>query len=706
MVPQIDADSSVAISISILVASLMAFILYRRTTPRLPRNYCLLLGCLRWVSVLIIMLLVTSPEITIVRSGNRKPVVSVLIDESRSMQYPDSSKIRLLTSHALDSALRELSSKVDLRLYSFSDDLRQISLEDISSIKPAGSRTDLAGALKSLIATSAIKPSVVVVISDGANNYGDDPSYYASHLSIPVYCIATIGTKPTPDIALESVEADEIAYAGSRIKVWLDISGTADTDIPTRVTISDSVGIVYSGQVVVPSHGAKIRMPIDLEVGDMGIHGFRVRIDPFEGENVLVNNESSFSVKVIKGKVKVCLIAAYPSWDFAFARRALKQNPSMEVSTYLTRTRLALDDALGRLSDALVSLDVLVIFKGAKLAQEYDAIQQYLNRGGALLFISGEADQRLFADFAPFVLNTQRQGRPRLYAPVVTSLGQNHDVMRVGMESQRFSWSRLPPLPVPGFIAGSRKQALVLLEGRSNGDRVDLLTVMRIGAGRIAAFSCFDLWKWDIAPKGFGLDVSAYDELLTNLISWLNEREETRPLVASTSRLVYMQGEPIDISARLSDDLKPVAGARLDVVVRRQATGETILASAMTDKGNGNYSMRIDQLPSGEYSAMVRARTASGKEIAQSVRFDVDRRGLEDSNFDGEPAVLEQLAAATGGRVLSDKEVGDLTSVISPGTIVVRSSKAITLKLNFATFALLAILFGIEWLIRKRKLLV
>jgi len=703
--PEIDSKSLVAIVLSISVATIIALLLYRRTAPRLPANYRIGLGCLRWLAVLMLMLLVTSPKVSIVKSHSRRPAVAVLIDVSRSMQYPDSSKVRILSSHGLDAALRDLSSRLDVRFYTFADDLAEISLDEVSSLEPLGSRTDLARAIKNVLAASKLKPSAFVVISDGSNNYGDDPIYYASHLSVPFYCVPTVGIA-TPDIALERVEADEVAYAGSRITVWLDITGTLDRTVGTKVTISDSTGILYTGDVVVPSHGARTRLPIKVNAGEVGIHRFRVKLDPFEGEKVTINNEAAFSLRVIKGKIKVCLVAPYPSWDFAFAHRALKEVPGMDVTTYFGKSQpFSLDDAIERLEDALTRVDVLVIFRGASL--EYEAVEQYLSRGGSLLFVSGKPNQRLFADFGPFIAATERGSGTTYGTPVPTEQGMSHDVLRVGMETQDFSWSRLPPLPIPRFVAGARKGAVVLLEGKTDGNRIPMLALIRRGAGRVAAFSCFDVWKWDLSPKGFGLNVNAYDELLTNLVTWLTETEEIKPLTASASKLVYMQGEPIDISARLVDeDLKPVAAARVNVVIRDISTGQAVWTSDMTDEGNGNYSVRVDQLGPGTYSAVVRAYLPSGQEIAQLIQFDVDERGLEDSNFNGDLAMLEQLAASTGGIVLNPGEIEDVASAINPGTIVIKSTKAFALKLNLPTFALLVVLFGVEWLIRKRKLLV
>ncbi len=704
---EIDPRSVAAIIISVSVASLLAVVLYRQTVPRLPRNYRLLLGCLRWFAILIIMLLITTPKVTLVRSQSRQPVVGILVDESQSMQYPDSSKIQLLESHRLLSVLNELSDRVGLKIYGFSDEISEVTIDEISALEYDGSRTDIAGAIKAAIEALGTRPSALVLISDGSNNYGDDPVYYATHLSIPIHCIATVSKEKTPDVVLERVEANDVAYAGSAVNIWVDLSSNLGRELATKITVSDSTGIVHSGEITIPPHGARTRIPLRLEAGDVGIHRFKVRIEPFEGEKVVVNNQSSFAVRVIKGKMRVCLAAAQPSWDFAFARRALVNNDNIDVSTYLAKpSRIRLKGGVKSLKDALASIDVLVVFRGTKLEAQYDAIKRFVEKGGGLLFVSGEPFQKLFGDLSPFSLAPQTGNDVRMYNPVVTSSGQDHEIMRVGMESPNFAWSRLPPVPAPAFITGTRPGALTLLDGKSGKDRVALLAISRFGAGRVAALSCFDLWKWDLAPKGFGMGVNVYDGLLINIITWLVEKSEVKPLAVSTSKLVYLQGEPIDISAKLlGKELQPIAGAELKVAIGRARTGEVVLTADFTDKGNGNYSVRIEQLPPGEYVARVRANDG-GNEITQLVHFDVEERGLEDANFDGDLSRLERLASATGGRLLDSEEIGALSKVVSPGKVVVRSNKTLVLKLNLPTFALLAVIFGLEWLMRKRKLLV
>lgn len=703
---EIEPRSIAAIAVSLAVSSLLAIVLYRRTVPRIPGNYRLLLGCLRWFAILLIMLLVTSPRVTIVRSESREPLVTVLIDQSRSMEYPDTTKISVLRSGRLLKVLRDLSSRAGLSIHGFSDGLTDLTVDEIPSIEPQGARTDIAGAIKASLEGGS-RPSALILIGDGSNNYGDDPVYYATHLSVPIYCVATVSKKPTPDIVVERVEASDVAYAGSALKIWVNVSSNLDHEIPTKLSVSDSTGIVHSSQILLPPYGARTRIPVKLEAGDIGIHKFRVRVDPFDGEKVVINNQASFAVRVIKGKMRVCLAASRPSWDFAFARRALKNNPNISVSTFLAKpSHIKLEDGVSDLESALGTLDVLVIFKGTRLEPQYQAIKRYVEQGGALLFVSGEPSQKLFSEFSPFVLGSSKKSQVRLYNPVVTDFGKDHEIMRVGMESPNFSWSKLPPLPVPEFITGKRSGALALLEGRNGSDRIVLLGIMRFASGRIGAFSCFDLWKWDLAPKGFGLGVNAYDALLANLIGWLTEKSEVKPLAVSTSNLVYLEGEPVDISARLlGDDLQPLSGARVSVDITKAQTGEVILTRDMKEKGSGNYSIRVEHLAPGAYVARVSAYL-EGNQIVQLVHFDVDERGLEDSDFDGDLAMLERLASSTGGKVIAREKLDDLGRLISPGTIVVKSSKALVLKLNLPTFVLLVVLFGVEWLIRKRKLLV
>jgi len=224
--------------------------------------------------------------------------------------------------------------------------------------------------------------------------------------------------------------------------------------------------------------------------------------------------------------------------------------------------------------------------------------------------------------------------------------------------------------------------------------------------GRAVGFAGHDLWRWDLVPKGFGVEVSAFSELLRSSVRWLAEAEETKRLALSTGKPDYLLGEPIAVLGRLTDEaLKPIAGAAVEARIYEQASGKQMLAAGMVEHTPGNYSLVADLLGPGHYSLRSVA-TLEGKTYAEdALTFSVSERGLEDSDFDGSGTLLEEIASSTGGRTYGPGNATEIAADFNPGSIITKTYKDFRFRLTPISFAILAALLGTEWLVRRRKML-
>jgi hypothetical protein len=703
------ARDVVAIIISIVVAIVLAFVLYRTTTPTLPRWIRLALGALRLLAVLIIILLVTDPVLRLTKTSRREPVIAVMLDDSRSMAFPESeAKLDRAKRIVIDTLVDRLKAKADVRFFTFSDVAGEIPAAEIENVDARGSRTDLAAGLRSAIDGMDTRPAAFVLLSDGGINFGEDALHYSSSLRIPVHTISLAGDETIPDISVDRIETSGAAYANSVVPVWLHLTGRHSGAVETEVTISDSAGTILTKQVVIPGTGARTRIAADIEAGEIGLHRFRVTLAPLEGEEVVANNTMAFSLKVIKGKIRVCLVAQHPTWDFAFARRSLDADPNIDASIVFTapdEPRVRMEGVVSDLSRVIEDLDVVVVFRGATLGSRGDDLIQFVRDGGGLLLVSVDPSARAWEDASPFVISSSSRGADLMYTPRDVEVGGDHEIMKVKTGS--YGWSSLPPVPVDGSVQGPRDEATVLLSGVSGDKVMPLVTVMRYGVGRVVAFSPFDLWRWDFVPKGFGVETSAFSELLLNSIGWLTERDEIKRLALSASKDTYLWGEPAEISARVTDEnLKPVSGASVEGEIRDAVSGEIKHEFAMGDRAEGSHAARVDFLPPSRYIAAVTARVTGEVYAEGRLEFSVDERGLEDFDVDGDNLALEQIAAATGGTAYRVQDSARLAEELNPGSTIARSYKDLRLRLTLACFLVLAAILGIEWLVRKRKMLI
>ena len=412
---EIGARSVLAVAISVAVATLLAYILYRRTSPTLPLKTRVVLGVLRWIAAFMILLLVTDPALRLMKVEHRRPVVAVLLDTSRSMSYPDeTAKMGVLKQALSGTALDVLKRKAEVRFFTFSDRVAEISDGDIAAIEPEGSRTDLVAGIKAVNEGLDTKPSAYVVFSDGAVNFGDDAVHFAGSMRIPVHSVSLARRGPTSDISIDRIETSSLAYANSDVSVWINLSGRSAGDIETELSLSDSTGTVLTLPVSVSGTGATNRIRLTVAAGDIGLHRFEVGLTPFEGESVVANNVAEFTLRVVKGKVRVCLVAPYPSWDFAFARRCLEEAPNIDVSVMFTAGAAVQPKTTGMIPDlgtVLPELDVLAVLRGAELGKAYEQVTQFVSGGGGILLLSGGAGSRIFTDMGPFEVSASAEPR-------------------------------------------------------------------------------------------------------------------------------------------------------------------------------------------------------------------------------------------------------------------------------------------------------
>lgn len=699
-----------AITTAVAGATILAIVLYRRTSPTLPGRLRLLLGILRWLAAALIILLVTDPSVRLIREQYTRPVVAVMLDNSRSMALPDAEAKFALARDALSEKLTgPLAERADIRFFTFSDLAVEIGPDGLEGLRPEGSRTDIVGGMKSAIEAIGSKPSAFVVLSDGAFNFGEDVLHFSASLRTPVHTVSVAAQDATPDISVDRLDVTESAYANSDIKVGVVISGSHSGAFETELTIRDSAGVVATTPVVLPGSGAKTRVYVDVNAGGIGVHEFSVVLSPMKDELVTENNAAPFSVRVIKGRIKVGLIASGPSWDFAFARRCLMADPNIEVATLFTGEEAGLLKLEGESGSAGIvpDLDVAVVLGDAARGATGQGIRDFIWNGGGALFIAGGGKAAPGEEMSPFTAAAERKSGERLYSPALTEAGIGHEIMRLEGTEAVFSWSDLPPVPVDDAVGAARKEATVLISAEKDGARVPMFAVMKFGRGRIAAFSASDLWRWDFIPKSFGAVASPFSQLLINSVGWLTEREETKRLAVSSSSGIYEQGEPADLSAQVTDEnLKPLEQAVVEGELIERGRGEVVREFTMVNRGGGSHFASLDLLPPADYEAHLRASVDGQIYAEDTVEFIVGERGLEDSGFDGDDLLMEQLARTTGGASYTIGEVDRLASDFNPGMVVTKSFRELRLRLRLPTFVVLVLLLGLEWFIRKRNMLI
>ena len=173
-------------------AGTFAYVSYRVTLPPVSRPLRLTLTTLRGLSLFILFLLLGEPLLSLVYHRSEKPILAVLVDQSKSITIQDRTgdrRERLLK--ALDSpALKAISSTSEIRFVVFDTKLRLLQTISRDSLSFAGDGTDIGGALKRLKSLMAERNlQGVLLLTDGTVTTGPSPLYEAEELGVPLFAV-------------------------------------------------------------------------------------------------------------------------------------------------------------------------------------------------------------------------------------------------------------------------------------------------------------------------------------------------------------------------------------------------------------------------------------------------------------------------------------------------------------------------------------
>src|SRR6185436_14724093 len=230
-------------------------------------------------------------------------------------------------------------------LYAFGEALAPTTREALRA-PPGGDATRMGEAVGDLRGRYAGRDlGAVVVISDGVDTgrIGEGPLDATTRgdlaaLGAPVHTVG-IGEKSLRDLSVAAVLADDFAFVRTPVTIEAIIRQTGLPDRQIDVTLTrDGRGVANRSVVLRGAHGED-RVSFDWLPDHPGTFVFRISTPVLGGEALSSNNEQTFTVKVIRDRVRVLHLCGRPSWDQRFLRAMLRRDPNVDlVSFFILRT--------------------------------------------------------------------------------------------------------------------------------------------------------------------------------------------------------------------------------------------------------------------------------------------------------------------------------------------------------------------------------
>ena len=717
--PHIDLSFSTSAFIIILLftaAAIVSYFIYRFTVPPVTTFTRFLLTLLRTLALFLLLIFLFEPLLRLVFTSQKTPIVGILVDASRSMAIKDKAGDRREELRRVLSSpqLQNILNRGEARYYAFGSAVKPVDPGILDSLHPTEDATDISSALR-VISTDRESQNVdaVLLVTDGSYNLGQNPVYAAEQLNLPAYTVGIGDSSEQKDVLVTRVVANDLVYTETQAPVDVTIKSSGFNGEHVEVTLNDGTRVLDRKTITLGQ--GTLEYPVSLSYtpeGD-GLKKYTVKVSALPGELTTSNNARSFFARVLKSKLRVLIIAGAPSPDLSIIKQTLSEDKNITVHSLTQKLPAGFYEGLlsGQLLDSADCIMSIDFPTASTTGTSLDMIaSSVLQRRKPLFFISGKqvgwGRLQILASVLPFrVQGISTEEEHVFFQPAETQ--RSNPILSVPQSEDLSAWNKLPPIFKTQTSFAARPEATVLGFSRVQGVllREPLMLTRNVNRQKSLTVLGYGLWRWRLMTQGTPETERLLSAFLSNGVKWLTTREDSKPVTVATTKESYTQGEPVEFVGQVYDaSAQPIDNAQLRVTVRQ---GNKEFPTILRSIGSGRYEGSIDGLGEGDYTFKASAMTDAQQVGEDNGRFAVGELNLEFQDTRMNASLLRQIAARTGGRYYLPDDLSTLVDDITtqPSFTPRKTLHATALELwNWQySLALLVLLFGAEWFIRKRS---
>ncbi|MFQ5903566.1 MAG: hypothetical protein ACE5JO_07745, partial [Candidatus Binatia bacterium] len=315
--------------------------LFLSLKERLSTQQSWLLISLRGLVYALLIFLLFGPGLVEKRVTKLRRPLTLLLDTSQSMGFPVSpdqteqgkSRIDLVKEKLLDGKeplIQRLERDYDLRLYQFGTSLEPIGPSSLPQLAAQGKGTRLLEALRETGADSGI-----VLFSDGIANGGKRSLDELVSLPLPVFTVGVGETKSYTDLRIADLSVPKFAFRGREVKMEFVIQayGLAGKTVP--LYFNRGRNLISRRSITIDRDLFEQRVTLAYTPKEIGPQRFNLSIPPQTREQITQNNQREFKIDVQRDKIRALTLSGTPSWNYRFLRMALKQDPFVDLVSFV-----------------------------------------------------------------------------------------------------------------------------------------------------------------------------------------------------------------------------------------------------------------------------------------------------------------------------------------------------------------------------------
>jgi hypothetical protein len=474
-----------------------------------------------WLRALAAIVLLTALANPALQDEERDPlsdIVVMVVDESASAKLSDRQSQAAQAAQALaeDLAARNI-------------ELRQVTVPDGTG--DAG--TELMTALSETLSEEpASRIAGTILLTDGQLHDIER----APELQSPIHTLL-LGKRTDWDRRLIIKNAPAFAILGEEITLTVRVEdqGNAPLDADGQAEIAIAVDGDAPQTFLIPLN-RDMNLPLTLPHGGMNVLQFDVPVE--ETELTDRNNAAVVQINGVRDRLRVLLVSGEPHAGERTWRNLLKSDSAVDLVHFTILRPPEKQDGVPVSELSLIAFPTrelflekidefdLIIFdrykrRGILPALYFDSIRQYAMNGGAVLVAAGpdfaSADSIYRSPLAEIIpAEPTARVMDEGFKPLISELGERHPVTE-GLE--RFAPEQADD-GTPGWGRWMRQIEVTETSGQTVMTGIEnrpLITLDRVGEGRVALIASDHAWLWHRGFEGGG----PQQELLRRLAHWM-----------------------------------------------------------------------------------------------------------------------------------------------------------------------------------------
>lgn len=663
-----------AIVLGAVAATGIFFWVYKNDSKKLKKNKAIS-ALLRSLSTFLIVLLLCAPFITFKSVKEVKPQLTLLVDRSTSMKsyFTDSSAYE----NEVKNISKALAAKYDVTVQGFGNNLIQDSIWQQWQYT-----TSIGTAFQQLQEQHKVKPvQGVLLLSDGINNLGVDPSQIANQMSFPVHTLA-LGDSTTPvDASIKNVLVNKTVSLNARFEMLIDLEAHKLEGQKIKVSVTHNGNTVAEQQLSISKTSQVVSLPLELVAQSKGMQKYSIQITPLEAEQNILNNRQDVFIDVIDEKIKVLLFAKGAHPDVAAIRAALQHLEQFEITVSKTLP-----------STAIYQNDIVIAHQPT--SSECNVLEQ---SGRPVWYILGAtADAHAYAALGLLAQTRSITGDVDIQ-PVLNRQFGNFQLT----ENIVDVISKYPPLR--GSMASLKPQESVLFYQKVGNVNTEqpLWFFMNQDAGRSLVLIGEGLWKWKMQEFKHFKNITTFQTIIKQSLLQIHKKEDKRPFAVYVDKQVYSTYEKVFLYAMYKDNL----GVLNNIPNVSYKINNAMPAQNMDRIGN-TYKQDLGMFAEGKYNITASIKDKDRVYNAEAI-FEVSPFDLEAARTHADFGLMKNIASNSGGSFYSFSDKNQ-----SIDAILNHAASATKLKedikeqklINFKwLFFMLLILMTLDWWFRKNN---